>query len=128
MKSNNEKKMPKAPSAGNGTKPHVASSTCNYVETILHGLAPCHAPTKSYREVVYALKSALIFANNLPQGAALTGQLCDVANLIWDYENTRLKELNKDKKVCPECGSNRVYVFDADNDACKDCGKYFPAV
>lgn len=62
----------------------------NYVDKILRGLAPCHAPTKSYLEVVYGLRAALIFANDLPQGSALTGWLCEVANLIWDYENLRL--------------------------------------
>ena len=36
MKSNNNKKMPKAGQAGNGTKPHVASSSLNtyHVETL----------------------------------------------------------------------------------------------
>lgn len=64
----------------------------NYVQKVLRGLAPCHAPNKSYLDVIYGLKSALIFANNLPQGAALTGQLCDIANLIWDYERMRLRD------------------------------------
>jgi len=31
-------------------------------------------------------------------------------------------------KTCPECGSTDVFTFDADNDACKSCQKWFPAV
>ncbi len=31
-------------------------------------------------------------------------------------------------KICPECCSNKVIVFDSDNDMCEDCGKWFPAV
>ncbi len=62
----------------------------NYVGKVLAGMFPCHAPQKSYLDVVYALKSAMIFADKLPHGAALSGQLVDVACLIWDYERLRL--------------------------------------
>lgn len=31
-------------------------------------------------------------------------------------------------KICPECGSNNVMIFDADNDICDSCKKWFPAV
>ena len=31
-------------------------------------------------------------------------------------------------KTCPKCGSKRVIMFDADNDLCQNCGKWFPAV
>ena len=31
-------------------------------------------------------------------------------------------------KICPKCGSHKVIIFDADNDLCQDCGKWFPAV
>jgi len=31
-------------------------------------------------------------------------------------------------KVCPECGSNNIIVFDSDNDLCEDCDKWFPMV
>ena len=31
-------------------------------------------------------------------------------------------------KICPECGSNKVIFFDSNNDFCKDCRKWFPAV
>lgn len=31
-------------------------------------------------------------------------------------------------KLCPHCNKNNVIMFDADNDYCKDCKKYFPAV
>lgn len=31
-------------------------------------------------------------------------------------------------KICPKCGSKKVIIFDADNDLCQDCGKWFPAV
>jgi hypothetical protein len=31
-------------------------------------------------------------------------------------------------KTCPNCGSNEVEIFDSDNDICKDCDKWFPAV
>lgn len=31
-------------------------------------------------------------------------------------------------KVCPHCGSTELVVFDADNDLCKGCDKYFSAV
>jgi hypothetical protein len=31
-------------------------------------------------------------------------------------------------KICPNCGDTNVIVFDADNDICRDCGKWFPAV
>jgi len=63
----------------------------NYVYEILHGMFPAHPPQKTYKDVIYGLKSAMIFANNLPHGASLTGQLVDIACLIWDYENYRLQ-------------------------------------
>lgn len=31
-------------------------------------------------------------------------------------------------KICPECGDTDVITFDADNDKCNSCGKWFPAV
>ncbi len=31
-------------------------------------------------------------------------------------------------KLCPECGSTRVIMFDSDNDLCEKCRKWFPAV
>jgi hypothetical protein len=31
-------------------------------------------------------------------------------------------------KICPKCGSNKVIMFDADNDLCEKCQKWFPAV
>jgi len=31
-------------------------------------------------------------------------------------------------KLCPECGSNKVIMFDSNNDMCEKCGKWFPAV
>jgi ribosomal protein L37AE/L43A len=37
------------------------------------------------------------------------------------------KESNTpEKKVCPYCGSEKVETFDADNDWCLDCKKWFP--
>lgn len=90
----------------------VGGST-NYVETILQGMAPMHPPRGTYKDVLYGLKSAMIFANNLPHGAALTSQLVDIANLIWDYENDRLKNEKRAEpgKPCPTCG-NRISHFD----------------
>lgn len=31
-------------------------------------------------------------------------------------------------KVCPECGSHDVHIFDSDDDICNNCKKYFPVV
>lgn len=31
-------------------------------------------------------------------------------------------------KKCPDCGSERIIYFDADNDICNDCGNTFPGV
>lgn len=31
------------------------------------------------------------------------------------------------KVRCPYCGSTKVIMFDADNDMCNKCGKYFPS-
>lgn len=31
-------------------------------------------------------------------------------------------------KLCPKCGSNKVIMFDSDNDLCEKCGKWFPAI
>ena len=31
-------------------------------------------------------------------------------------------------KICPECGSHKVIMFDSDNDLCEKCGQWFPAV
>lgn len=31
-------------------------------------------------------------------------------------------------KTCPHCNSHNISIFDADNDICRDCGEYFPAV
>lgn len=32
----------------------------------------------------------------------------------------------KSKRECPYCGSVRIMMFDADNDICNKCGRYFP--
>jgi hypothetical protein len=32
----------------------------------------------------------------------------------------------KKKKRCPYCDSDKVLMFDADNDLCHACGRYFP--
>lgn len=113
QKLNSEQKdEPHIPSSPNNGKPDVGDST-NYVETILQGMAPMHPPTGTYKDVIYGLKSAMIFANNLPYGTALTGQLVDIANLIWDYENQRIKTEKRAEpgKPCPTCG-NRINHFD----------------
>lgn len=31
----------------------------------------------------------------------------------------------KKVKICPECGSHKIELFDADNDICRKCGKWF---
>lgn len=31
-------------------------------------------------------------------------------------------------KTCPHCYSTKVILFDADNDLCQDCERWFPAV
>jgi hypothetical protein len=69
--------------------------TPNYVEEILKGKFPGHGPTKSYQDVLHGLNQAMISAQLMPGGAALTGQLTDIACLLWEYENNRLKSLDK---------------------------------
>lgn len=63
----------------------------NYIEKILHGMFPAYPVQKTWKDVIYSLRSAMIFANDLPHGAALTCQLVDIACLLWEYENDRLK-------------------------------------
>jgi hypothetical protein len=31
-------------------------------------------------------------------------------------------------KICPKCGSDKIIMFDSDNDYCEKCKKWFPAV
>jgi hypothetical protein len=50
-------------------------------------------------------------------------KLADKLAFSLGYELTPKKV-----KVCPECGSHKVAMFDSDNDRCSDCGKLFPAV
>lgn len=59
---------------------------------------------------------------------------------IWSSENACQKmyklfnpsgqapQLAVDKKICPLCGSDKVVMFDSDNDLCQTCKKWFPAV
>ena len=70
---------------------HLSEGKENYVGKILSGIFPGHGPTRSYKEVVLCLKAAMIDANNMPNGAALTGRLVEIACLLWDYENIRLQ-------------------------------------
>lgn len=37
-------------------------------------------------------------------------------------------EATKPAKKYPHCGSNKIIMFDSDNDICEKCNKYFPAI
>ena len=39
-----------------------------------------------------------------------------------------LNEEDEIKDCCPHCRSADIIMFDPDNDLCKTCGRYFPAV
>jgi len=43
------------------------------------------------------------------------------------YLNYKVCE-GKKMKICPKCGSNKVIIFDSDNDICQKCDKWFPAL
>lgn len=50
---------------------------------------------------------------------------------IWEEciaDIKKRKKKIKKEKVCPHCGSGKVVMFDADNDLCQKCGKWFPAI
>jgi hypothetical protein len=49
----------------------------------------------------------------------------------FQNETHRLKEAELKKiesHCCPHCRSADIQMFDSDNDMCKTCGRYFPAV
>lgn len=73
----------------------------NYITQILAGMFPGHAPHKSWVDCVYGLKAAMITAQKTAGGAALVGQLNDVACLIYDYETRRINESDYSNKREP---------------------------
>lgn len=48
--------------------------------------------------------------------------LCKSIDLLYPAQ---LKD-KEHEGICPYCGSTNVVMFDADNDICNKCGKYFP--
>lgn len=62
---------------------HRSSS---FIEEILNGQAPLQHPRRSEREIIYGLRAALITSGKLLVETGLTGQLCDVADLLYTWE------------------------------------------
>lgn len=62
------------------------------VEEIFSGKAPLMHVKRTEREVMYGLRSAMDTAANLPYETGMNGQLCDVVDLLWEWER-RIKEL-----------------------------------
>jgi hypothetical protein len=58
----------------------------------------------------YAERAAL-----LEKGSYVPGQPCPTCG-----------HKERHKAACPYCGSKKVIAFDADNDICQDCNKWFP--
>ena len=57
----------------------------NFIEQILSGKAPLQHPRRTEREIIHGLSSALDTAGKLFMETGLTGQLCDVSDLIWQW-------------------------------------------
>ncbi len=43
-------------------------------------------------------------------------------------QQTQCTTLLPPTKVCPNCGSDKIIMFDSDNDSCQKCNSWFPAL
>lgn len=82
----------------------------NYVAQILSGMFSGQAPQKSWADVVYGLRAAMITAQKTAGGTALVGQLNDVACLLYDYESRRINDIEELRRRKP---TNRAMLTPA---------------